>query len=46
LQIGRIEVEVLPAPAAPARARPAPAASRGVLGGSAMLGQRFGFGQS
>jgi hypothetical protein len=48
LQIGRIEVAVQapPPPAPPAPRRAAPAAPRGVLSGSALLGQRFGFGQS
>ena len=48
LRIGRIEVEVLPnrAPAAPVTPPPSPApAPRGVLSGSPLLGQRFGFGQ-
>jgi len=47
LQIGRINVEVqaAPAPQTAAASRPAPLAPRGVLSGSALLGQRFGFGQ-
>jgi hypothetical protein len=47
LQIGRIEVAVQAPPAmAAAPRRAAPAAPRGMLSGSALLGQRFGFGQS
>jgi hypothetical protein len=48
LQIGRIEVSVQAPPPAPSPTprRAAPAAPRGMLSGSALLGQRFGFGQS
>jgi hypothetical protein len=47
LQIGRINVEVQAAapPQTAVAPRTAPLAPRGVLSGSALLGQRFGFGQ-